>query len=118
MGIDQAYEQNNTVIKGMGRATLVRNKDGEFGLAWWELCLHELSLIINEYESTPEVELEFKPLKHHKDSKPFQNELSAHVSWLITSMLTNTFKLNRQYSTMKNPILMILCMMIFLKCKN
>ena len=118
MGIDQAYEQNNTAIKGMGRATLVRNKDGEFGLAWWELCLHELSLIINEYESTPEVELEFKPLKHHKDSKPFQNELSAHVSWLITSMLTNTFKLNKQYSTMKNPILMILCMMIFLKCKN
>ena len=69
MGIDQAYEQNNTVIKGMGRATSVLTKDGEFGLARWELCLHELSLIINEYESTPEVELEFKPLKHHKDSK-------------------------------------------------
>ena len=48
MGIDQAHDQNNAVIKGMGGATSVPNKDDEPGLAWWELCLHELSLIINE----------------------------------------------------------------------
>ena len=49
--IDQAHEQNNAVIKGMGGVTLVLNKDDESGLAWWELCLHALSLIINEDES-------------------------------------------------------------------
>ena len=59
VGIDQAHEQNNAVIKGMGGATSVLNKDDESELARWELCLHELSLIINEYESTPEVELDF-----------------------------------------------------------
>ena len=49
MGIDQAYEQNKAVIESIGGATSVLNKDDESGLAQWELCLHELSLIINEY---------------------------------------------------------------------
>ena len=52
-------EQNNSVIKGMGGATLMLNKDDESGLAQWELCFHELSLIINKYESAPKVELDF-----------------------------------------------------------
>ena len=95
MGIDQAHQQNNTVIKGMNGATLVLNKDDESGLAWWKLYLHELSLIINKYESTPDVELDFEPLKHHKDSKAFQNQFSADVSTLKTSILTNPFKLNK-----------------------
>ena len=66
----------------MGGATLVLNKGDKSGLARWELCLYELSLIINEYESTPEVELDFEPIKHQEDSKAFQNQFSAHVSWL------------------------------------
>ena len=37
VGIDQAHEQNNTVIKGMGGASLLLNKDDESGLARWEL---------------------------------------------------------------------------------
>ena len=58
MGIDQNHEQKNAVIKGMGGAISLLNKDDESGLARWELCLYELCLIISEYESTPEVELE------------------------------------------------------------
>ena len=108
MGIDQAYEQNKPVIESIGGATSVLNKDDESGLAQWELCLHELSLIINDFE----------PLKHQEDSEDFQNQFSAHISRLKTSILTNPFKLNRQYSTVKNPLLMILCIMIFLKCRN
>ena len=80
MGIDQTHEQNSAVIKGMGRATLVLNKDDESGLAQWELCLNELLLVISECESTPEVEIDFEPLKHHKGSKAFQNQFSADVS--------------------------------------
>ena len=95
MGIDQAHEQNNAVIKGIGGATSVIKKDDESGLAQWELCLHELSLIINKYESTPEVELDFEPLRHLKDSEAFQNQFSADVSMLKTSILTNPFKLNK-----------------------
>ena len=91
MGIDQAHKQNNAVIKGMGGTTSVLNKYDESGLARWKLCLHELSLIINEYESTPEVELDFEPLKHHEVSETFQNKLSADVSKLKTSILTNPF---------------------------
>ena len=33
MRINQAHEQNNAVIMGMGGATSVRNKDDESGLA-------------------------------------------------------------------------------------
>ena len=95
MGIDQAHEQNNMVIKGKGGATLVINKDDESGLAWWDLCLHELPLIINEYKNTPKVKPDFEPLRHLKDSKAFQNQFSADVSRLKTSILMNPFKLNK-----------------------
>ena len=78
MRIDQAHEQNN-VIKGRGRATFMLNKYDESGLAWWELCLHELSLMINEYERTFKVELDFESLRHHEDSQAFQNQFLAHV---------------------------------------
>ena len=37
VGTDQAHEQNNKVIKGMGGASLLLNKDDESGLARWEL---------------------------------------------------------------------------------
>ena len=47
MGIDQAHEQNNVVIKGMGGATSVLNKDDESGLARWELCLSCLCSLTN-----------------------------------------------------------------------
>ena len=58
------------------------------------MCLHELSLIINKYESTLEVELDFEPLKHQEASEAFQNQFSADVSRLKTSILANPFKLN------------------------
>ena len=95
MGIDQTHEQNNAVIKGMGAATSVLNKDDESGLARWELCLHEVSLVINKYESTPDLEIVFEPLKHHKGSEFFQNQFPADASVLKTSILTNPFKLNK-----------------------
>ena len=95
MGIDQAHKQNNTVINGMGGTTLVLNKDDESELAWWELYLQELSLIINEYESTPLLELHFEPLKHSDEGETFQNQFSAYVSQLKTLIPTTPFKLNK-----------------------
>ena len=49
----------------------------------------------NEYESTPEVELDFEPLKHHEDSKAFKNQFSPDIFRLKTTTLTNIFKLNK-----------------------
>ena len=95
MGIGQVHEQNNAFIKGMSRARSVLNKDDECGLARWELCLHELSLIINVYEGTPGVELNFDLLKCHEDSETFQNQFSVLVSRLKTLVLTNPSKLNK-----------------------
>ena len=95
MGIDQAHEQNSVIINGMGGDTSVLNKGDESGLTWWELYLHQLSLIINEYESTLEEELDFEPLKHHIDTETFESQFSAHVSRSKTSILTNPFKLNK-----------------------
>ena len=58
----------------MDGATSMLNKDDESRLARGELCLHELSLISNKYESTHEIELDFEHLKHHEDIEPFQNQ--------------------------------------------
>ena len=52
-------------------------------------------MIINEYESTPKVELDLEPLKLLEDSEALQNQYSAHVSQLKSSILTNPFKLNK-----------------------
>ena len=52
-------------------------------------------MLINEYESTPEEETEFEPLKHHEDSKSFQNLFTSNVSRLKESIFTNPFKLNK-----------------------
>ena len=93
MVIEQAHNHNNAVIKGMGGTTLVLSKNDESGLAWWELSMHELSLTISEYESTPEVELGFKTLKYHEDSKAFSNQFSADAYRLKASILMNLFKL-------------------------
>ena len=95
MGIDQAHKQNNAVIKGIGGTTSVLNKYDESGLARWKLCLHELSLIINEYESTPEVELDFEPLKHHEVSETSQNKLSADVSEVKNINSNESIQLNK-----------------------
>ena len=65
-GINQVHEQNNLVKKGKGGAILVLNKGDESRLARWEPCFHELCLVINVYEGTPDVELDFEPLKHHQ----------------------------------------------------
>ena len=73
MRIEQTHEQNNAVIKGMSGATSELNKGDESGLARRKLCLHELSLIINKYESIPKIKLDFELLKHNEDSKAFQN---------------------------------------------
>ena len=89
MGIDQVHEQNNVVIKGMSEAAVVINKNDESGLTWWELFLYEPPLIMNEYESTLKVELDFEILRDLKDSEAFQNQFSADISRLKTSILTN-----------------------------
>ena len=46
MGLDQIHEQNNAVIKGMGGATKLLNVDDDSFLARWELCLHELTILV------------------------------------------------------------------------
>ena len=77
MGIHQVHEQNSAVIKSLSEATQVLHKDVGSGLARWELYLHELSLMINEYGSTSELEFDLEPLKYQEDSKVFQNQFSV-----------------------------------------
>ena len=69
--LDLAHQQNNAVIKRMGGATSVLIKNDKLGLARGKLCLRELSPVINEYESTLEVELDSEPLKQNKDNVAF-----------------------------------------------
>ena len=96
MGIDQAHEQNNAVIKGMGGAVPFVNKEDESALARWELCLHELSLIVTEYEGVGEPEGQSSdPLSHHEDSQRFQEIFSKDVTHLKEVTLTNPFKMDK-----------------------
>ena len=81
MGLDQVHEQNNIIIKGMGGATHSLNAEDESGLARWELCAHEISLMIAEFEyDNVEEELISDSTKpHHEDTKSFEQQFSKDV---------------------------------------
>ena len=78
MAPDQVHEQNNEVIKGTSGATHLLNRPGTSGLERWELCGHEISRIITEFESDMTYIME----KHNGDSQSFQNRFESNVKVL------------------------------------
>ena len=53
MVLDQVHEQNNRVIKSIGGASDLVNKQTESSLIRWETCEPDIARIINEFGVTP-----------------------------------------------------------------
>ena len=89
VGLNQVHHQNN--IKGMGCATHSLNTEDESGLARWGLCVHEISLMIGEFEyDDVEEELTSDNTKpHHEDTKSFKQRFHKDVERLNMSITTN-----------------------------
>ena len=93
---DQVHEQNNEVIKGTSGATHLLNRPGTSGLERWELCGHEISRIITEFESDMTYNIaNGGQEKHHEDNQAFQNRFTSDVKILQQAIVHNPFELDK-----------------------
>ena len=99
LGLDQVHKQNNVRIKGMGDAIPSLNKEHEYALARWCLCLHELTLMIErntkvtmKQNSTQDVN-DAIIQHHHEVTDAFKDRFSEDVNSLQYAMVSNLFKL-------------------------
>ena len=96
IGLDQIHEQNNAVIKGIGRATSSLNKVDESSLARWGLCIHELASIVNEYEfQESDINSPHEAQRHHEESVTFQKRLTTDVNCLEKALISIPFLLEK-----------------------
>ena len=70
MALDQLHEQNNEVIKGVGGATRLLNREEESTLLRWEFCGSEIFNMISGFKDSihpnPSAK-EFKYKNNHQD---------------------------------------------------
>ena len=95
--LDKIHEQNNKIIKGVGGATHLLNAVDESGLACWELCAHEISLIVSEFEETLIIENEISEIEtnpHYEDTDAFHLRFLEDVEKLASSLVDNPFQLD------------------------
>ena len=96
MAPDQVHEQNNEIIKGTSGATHLLNRPDTSGLERWELCGHELSRIITEFESDMTYNIaNVGQVKHHEDNPAFQNRFTSDVKILQQAIFHNPFELDK-----------------------
>ena len=50
IALDQAHEQNNAIIKGVGGAVVLLSKDMDSALRHWEVAGPEVCRLLEEYE--------------------------------------------------------------------
>ena len=88
MTLDQHHEQNNEIIKGVGGATHLLNREGESAgnLLRWELCGSETVNMTTSFDEsinlTPSTE-EFKYKNHHEDTPAFRQRFVGDVKRLL-----------------------------------
>ena len=96
MAADQVHEQNNEIIKGTSGATHLLNRPDTSGLERWELCGHEISRIITEFESDMTyIIANVGQVKHHEDNPAFQNRFTSDVKILQQAIFHNPFELDK-----------------------
>ena len=70
MALDQIHEQNNDLIKGVGGATHLINREDDSALLRWEICGSELAGMISSFEDEVSVSNDKAANygKHHEDT--------------------------------------------------
>ena len=90
---DQVHEQNNEVIKGLGGAIPLLNRENDSGLERWELSGTEVARLINEFEGiTNESQTPLE--KHHENTPVFQKRFVSDVKKLESCFPCNPFQIN------------------------
>ena len=90
MGIDQAHEQNNKILKTDGR--VIRILDDPTVLLEWAICRPVISEILKEEEDGN------LPKLHHEDTANFEKDFRKDRNSLIASILEygNPFEEKKQ----------------------
>ena len=78
---DQVHEQNNEVVKGLGGAIRLLNRENDSGLERWELSGTEVTRqgITNESQTPVE--------KHHENTPVFQKRFASDVNKLESDLV-------------------------------
>ena len=96
IALDQFHEQNNAVLKSVGGVTNFLNRQDESALVRWELCSHDLSKMLLDFEdilSSENISICY-PLqteKHHEDTKVFRDRFVNDVEKLVEVFSENPF---------------------------
>ena len=88
---DQVHEQNNEIMKGVGGAIPLLNRENDSGLERWELSGTEVARLIDVFESELYDEPCGKPKKHHEDTEAFQNRFMSDVKEIESCIPCNPF---------------------------
>ena len=78
---------NNDIIKGVGGDTHILNRPDEAALVRWELCVHELSKVLSDFEFLSSQVGPSKGKKHHEDTKAFREAFINDVR-IVTKVFT------------------------------
>ena len=90
---DQVHGQNNEVIKGIGGAIPLLNRENDPGLERWELSGTEVTRLINEFEGiTNESQTPLE--KHHENTPAFQKRFVSDVKKLESCFPCNPLEIN------------------------
>ena len=89
--LDQVHEQNNDIIQGVGGATHLPNRPDEAALVRWELCVHELSKVLSDFEFLSSQVGPSKGKKHHEDTKAFGEAFINDVRIVTKAFTCNPF---------------------------
>ena len=83
IALDQAHEQNNATIKGVGGAIGLLSKDKDFALRRWEVAGPEVCRLLEEYEKLYDLTPDGNKGKHHEDYPEFQRTFFGDVQKLL-----------------------------------
>ena len=93
MASDQVHEQNNKVVKGTSGATHLLNRQDKSGLERRELCGHEISHFVVEFQSSKNCRATGASIKkHHEDTLAFQKHFSSDVMKVFSGIIYIPFK--------------------------
>lgn len=83
IALDQAHEQNNATIKGVGGAIGLLSQDMDSALRRWEVAGPEVCRLLSEYERLHNIIPNENKGKHHEDYPEFQKTFFCDIQKLF-----------------------------------
>ena len=80
------------IINGVGGATHLLNRPDDAALVRWELCVHELSKVLPDFEFLSSQVGPLKGRKHHGDTKAFRDAFIDDVRIVTKAFTCNPFE--------------------------